>query len=359
MTDRVISIKPFWDFDVYVKAQVQFFEHGSPYFEQAKFRYIYPPSANFLFYFFSDSAWFRTFFYCLSGMAWISIIAFFARKPFDLIYILPVFLLAFGKVGWATILTGNVACLLYFFASFATWAYFYKRISTPVFFVCIMALVIVKPFYAAFLVFIWFRHNLGGFIGTSIIAVALFFTINLTLYPELFTQFLEVLKFDQFDTQIFGFTAMSHFKSLGIATPVAGLGHLVIIGSMFLLFIWKYPALNTAQRFAAIFILACFLNPKQLTYDLAVALPALVILLLHTRMLALVLGSLILFGGTYFNTGITGTLYFQWWYGFVAVYLLTLGMIKVPFNISAIFKRILKPEHENLIVQDDKTPVQA
>ncbi|MEM9277372.1 MAG: hypothetical protein AAGA76_02220 [Pseudomonadota bacterium] len=273
----------FWDFQVYLKAKEHLAVTGSPYYEADSLRFIYPPSSLFMLNLITESEWFKSVYFILGGTLWLATAAIFCRRPLHLLIVFPVLLMAFGKHGYITMLTGNIACILYFVAAISAWLYFTGRISILVFSVLILALTLIKPFYAEFMIFIWFVRGLRIFIAASIAVIALFFAINLLLYPQLFAEFLDALKFQTHDTEIFGVTLMSHLNALGLATPAAAFFHFTLIGLFFLAFLGSLQTMSRLQIFCCLFTLAVFINPKHISYDLMVALPALSVVLLESR----------------------------------------------------------------------------
>jgi len=315
--DYLYNFGRFWDFNVYIKAQAHFAETGSPYFERESLRYIYPPSANFILYLVSDSAIYKTIYFIVTGMLWTLIALFFCRRPVDTALILPILFLAFGMQGWVTVLSGNIATIMYFIAAFAAWTYFTGKIQALLYASIILLLALVKPFYVEFLLFIWFVGDLKKFVIYALGVIILFFAVNLLFYPELFSTFLDTLKVDNFDSEIFGITMMSFLIAKGFPTTIAFLGQAILLGVLFLVFLAKYNQFSTHEKFAALFIFAVFINPKQITYDLMVCLPALVTLLLGGKRWVLATGLSILLVASVVDFGLATKMWFQWWHAFV------------------------------------------
>lgn len=324
--DYLHDFSRFWDFNVYLKAQTHLFETGTPYFERESLRYIYPPSANFLLYVVSDIYLYKTLYFILTGTLWTLTACLFARRPIEIAIILPVLFLVFGMQGWVTVLSGNIATIMYFIAAFSAWFYFTEKISTIAFTAIITALALVKPFYAEFLLFIWFARDFKTFILCAIGLLAAFFAINLTVYNELFFTFLETLKVDDFDNEIFGITLMSFIieSSGGKNIGLAFLAHLGVISGFLMQFIIRFKSFSTQEQFAAIFIIAAFINPKQITYDLMVCIPALTYLLIVSKRWVFVLGALSITLASTVDIGFGGKLWFQWWLTAFVCFLLVL-----------------------------------
>ena len=330
-----------WDFRVYLKAREHYFETGNPYFNSESLRFIYPPSATFVFYLINDSAFFKLFVFAVNGALWITTACLFCRSKVEILVSVPALLLLFGMQGWVAILTGNIACLLYFSAGLSGLLYYKGLISTVSFLALIFVLTLIKPFYAEFLIFVWFMRGTRDFLIVSLAVVAGFFAINILLFPELFDHFLSALKFDDYDTEIYGITAFSHFSSLGFSTLSAVIFHFLIVGLLFVLFILRLLSLNGSQKFACIFILAVFINPKHITYDLMVAVPALIVLLMQARPRVLLTGLVILILASVLDFNPDGKPYFQWWYAFVATFFLVL--VDGRFHYEGLFKRAFTP----------------
>lgn len=341
LLDYVYDFAKLWDFRVYLKAQASFFETGNPYYEAESLRFIYPPSASFIFYLINDSTFFGSVVFALNGAAWIMTACVFCRSKFDLCIVIPALLLLFGMQGWVAILTGNIACLLYFSAAIAGFLYHHKAISTLVFVVVILCLTVIKPFYAEFLIFIWLAQGIRSFLLASFLVIVAFFAINLIFYPELFEYFLTALKFDHYDTEIYGITLFSHLSSLGFNSLFSIGVQFLLIGILFILFVLRLPSLSHGQQFLYIFILAVFINPKHITYDLMVALPALVILLAQSHMRVIIVGVGILMAASVFDFNAEGKPYFQWWYAFLTTFIIVL--ISGKFQFEGGWQRIFFP----------------
>jgi len=343
--DYLYNFGRFWDFNVYIKAQAHFAETGSPYFERESLRYIYPPSANFILYLVSDSAIYKTIYFIVTGMLWTLIALFFCRRPVDAALILPILFLAFGMQGWVTVLSGNIATIMYFIAAFAAWAYFTGKIPTLVFAVIITALVMIKPFYAEFLLFIWFVEDLKKFILFALGVVVLFFAVNLIFFPELFSIFLDTLKVEDYDNEIFGITIMSVLMEAGGPIYLALIAHLGLLSGILIQLIVRYKNFSSQEQFACIFIIAVFLNPKQITYDLIVCVPALTFLLLTAKRWVFVIGLAIIILASVIDLGLAPKPWFQWWLAFMICFLLAL--FSRPFdmnNYEHFFESLFKPE---------------
>ncbi len=339
--DATYSFAKLWDFRVYLKARDIYFETGNPYFDAESLRFIYPPSATFLFYFINDSAVFRSIIFAINGALWITTACFFCRSKYDLVIVVPALLLVFGMQGWVTILTGNIACLLYFSAALIGLLYYNQIISTVIFTALVLLLMLIKPFYAEFLIFVWFVRGVKEFLIACVAGVCAFFAINLAIYPELFVDFLNALKVDSYDTEIYGITAFSHLTGLGLNTISAATMHLALIGFMFVLFVIRLPSLNRNQQYACLFILAVFINPKHISYDLMVGIPALIILLMQARIKILAIGSAILILASLLDFNPNGKPYFQWWYAFVVTYILVLANGK--YELTGFWNRVFAP----------------
>jgi len=340
-----------WDFRVYLKASDQLHSTGSPYFEAESLRFIYPPSSLFILYLINQSAFYKSAYFVISGAAWIATTAVFCRRPIQLLLVLPIFLLAFGKHGTITILTGNIACLMYFAAALSAWLYHSGKISTVVFAICLLPLVMIKPFYAEFLIFVWFFRGVKTFLLYSAVVVGLFFAVNLLVWPELFSQFLSALRYDAHDSEIFGITLFSHFTSLDVTTHWAALAHISFVGALFILFLTRVRSLTSLSRFCCMFILAVFLNPKHVTYDLLVALPPLLVLQLEIarrdlKIPGLGLGIIIIVSAI--DLGISNEPYFQWWYGFLAVFFLALLATPTSASLYQLPNLIMFPRGTHL-----------
>lgn len=339
--DAVYDFGKLWDFRVYLKARTAFFETGNPYFDAESLRFIYPPSATFVFYFINDSAFFKSVVFVLNGTLWVMTACFFCRSKYDLAVVIPALLFLFGMQGWVAILTGNIACLLYFSAALAGLLYYNQILSTIMFAALVLLLTLIKPFYAEFLIFVWFVRGFKSFLVASLAVVSAFFAINLTIYPELFQAFLNALKVNSYDTEIYGITFFSNLSSLGFNSFIAAIMHLSLIGFMFVLFVLRLPYLNRSQQYGCLFILAVFINPKHITYDLMVAVPALVVLLLQTRSKVLMMGAAILILASVLDFTTEGKPYFQWWYAFVGTYILVL--FDGRYEMSNFWKRVFTP----------------
>lgn len=337
-----------WDFNVYIKAKNALLDTGSPYYEAKSLRFIYPPSSIFLLHIVQDSAWFKSAYYVLNSALWLSICAFFCKRPIEYLIIIPIMLLAFGKHGIISMFTGNIALLLYFCAALACWLYYTDRISTQLFCALILIFVLIKPFYAEFLIFVWFKRGLLSFIKSSIAVVLLFFALNLVFYPDLFAQFMASLKVENYDTEIFGITLFSHLSSFGYSLPLAATIQLSMIGLLFTLFVLRVDKLDDGQKLCYLFILAVFINPKHITYDLISALPALMVLVLRSTWLKQIVSFTILAVASLYNLEISPEPYFQWWYAFVAILMIMLVGIISKERLSKLISLIANPTRKEI-----------
>jgi len=351
LIDANTNLPRLWDFNVYLKAKSNLLEAVSPYYDSESLRFIYPPSSLFLLYIVHASDWFKSAYFVLNGALWISICAFFCRRPIELLIVIPIVLFAFGKHGQIAVLTGNIALLLYFVAALACWLYYTDKVSLLVFSLVILALVLIKPFYAEFLILIWFKRGIGAFIKSSMIVIFAFFAINLIFYPELFSQFLGSLKVENYDTEIFGITAFSHLSGLGFPAPTAALIHFALIATLFAIFLLRIDELDERQRFCCLFILAVFINPKHITYDLIAGLSALSVLILTSNWPKQIIGFALIALSSFAKFEIAGEPYFQWWYAFVLVFIIALtGNVS---NISANkFIALIQKPNRNLEKQN-------
>ncbi|MEM7215372.1 MAG: hypothetical protein AAF423_07505 [Pseudomonadota bacterium] len=336
-----------WDFRVYLKAKEHLALTGTPYYESESLRFIYPPTSIFLLHVISSEEWFKSAYFVVAGALWLSTATIFCRRPVHYLIVFPVLFLAFGKHGYITLLTGNIACVLYFIAAASAWMHFTGRMSAFFFAALILGLTLIKPFYAEFLIFIWFTRGLRDFLITSVAVVALFFAINLLIYPDLFSEFLSALKLDRHDSEIFGITLMSHLGKLGFPTLIAAGLHFLLIGGLFLAFLGNLTNMSNLERFCCLFILAVFINPKHITYDLLVALPALTVLLLETRPMARILGFALILISSTLDFGIAGEAYFQWWYGFVFAFAIVLFVGKPLWKPDELIRLINNPSSGN------------
>jgi len=344
--DYFYDFPRFWDFNVYIKAQAHFAETGSPYFDRESLRYIYPPSANFMLYHVSDSAIYKTIYFIMTGMLWTLTALLFCRRPIDAALTLPILFLAFDMQGWVTVLSGNIATFMYCIAAFAAWAYFIGKIPTFVFVAIITGLTMVKPFYAEFLLFIWFVEDLKKFILYALGVIAIFFAVNLLFFPELFSTFLGTLKVDDYDNEIFGITMMSHLIGLGAHSTLAFIIQGAVLGGLLLLFLSKFNQFSTLEKFACVFIFAVFINPKQITYDLMVCLPALTLLLLGSKPWATIVGLGILVAFSVVDFNLAPKPWFQWWYAFLFCFALCLATRSLDSDFRTRFwQSIFKPAH--------------
>ncbi|MEP1332039.1 MAG: hypothetical protein ABJK43_05025 [Lentilitoribacter sp.] len=338
------SIK-LWDYRVYLKAKETFLETGSPYFERESLRFIYPPSATALFPFVSASPTYQSWYFIVMGVIWFSSVALFCRKNIHALVVFPVFFYVFGGNGYVTILTGNIAPLLYFSAALAGYLHLSGKTSTVVFSAFILGLTLIKPFYAEFLIFVWFLSGIRTFLISAAGVIGLFFAINIAIYPELFPEFLLVLKLNQHDTEIFGITLLSHFAFLNVPVEIAGIVHFALIGTLFFLCLQRQDSFTDHQWFCCLFILAVLINPKHLTYDLMIIVPALVVLLLESKMLTLTVGCFLLFVSSFFSFGLSEQPYFQWWYGAVFSFLIVLLSRKISNGFRQTIAVMWHPTH--------------
>lgn len=341
LIDYSYNFAKLWDFQVYLKARDSFLETGNPYYDAESLRFIYPPSASFIFYLINDSLFFRSIVFSVNGALWIMTACLFCRSRLDIVVVVPALLLLFGMQGWVAILTGNIACLLYFIAAATGLLYHNKIISTFGFAAVILLLTLIKPFYAEFLILIWLAQGIRSFLISSFAVVGAFFVINLFFYPELFVHFLNALKVNDYDTEIYGITLLSHLMSFGFSSLSSIILHLLLIGFLFVLFTVRLPSFTHSQQFSCIFILAVFINPKHISYDLMVAVPALVILLLQARLIVVLTGAAILLSTSLFDFNLHKEIYFQWWYGFVTTFILVL--IDGRFQFEGFLQRIIYP----------------
>jgi len=342
--DYFYDFSRYWDFNVYIKAQTHFFETDSPYFERESLRYIYPPSANFILHFVSDSQLFKTIYFIITGTLWTLTACLFCRCFTDTLIVIPVLFLAYGMQGLVTVLSGNIATIMYFIAALAAWAYFTGKIPTLVFAIIITGLTMIKPFYAEFLLFIWFVEDFKKFILFALGVVALFFAVNLIFFPELFSIFLDTLKVDDYDNEIFGITMMSHLAGLGVPSTLAFITQGAVLGCLFLLFLSKSNKFSTLEKFAYIFIFAVFINPKQISYDLIVCLPALTLILFGSKRWLLIAGLTIITLSSLVNFDFAPKPWFQWWYAFLLCFALCLSVCPFDSDFRASFwQKIIKP----------------
>ena len=341
LIDYHFEFAKLWDFRVYLRAREHFFETGNPYYEAESLRFIYPPTASFVFYLINDSAFLNSFVFAFNGALWVMTACLFCRSRLEISVVISALFILFGMQGWVAVLTGNIACLLYFVAAVASLMYHNKLISTSVFAVMILLLTLIKPFYAEFLIFIWLAYGIWRFLAVSLVVVSVFFAINMIFYPVLFEHFLSALQFDRYDTEIYGITLFSHISSFGFNSAISIVPQLLLIGTLFGLFVLRLPSLRHDQQFLILFILAVFINPKHITYDLMVAVPALVILLLQANTKTMIVGASILVGVSLLDFSGEGKPYFQWWYGYIGTFILVL--ISGKFQFDSFWQRILVP----------------
>ena len=340
-----------WDFDVYLTAKNALFESGSPYFERESLRYIYPPSSIPLLYLISDSELYKTLYFSIIGAFWLSIPVFFCRTIIQWSAAVLVFLYVFGSHGYVTLFTGNLAPLLYFVAAGIAFAYWTERVSITTFVFVILAVSLVKPFYLEFLIFIWFKRDFLYFLVASFVSVICFFGINAIFYPELFTEFIQALKVDRYDSEIFGITLFSYVTSLGFSSVVGLFFQLLCIGILLTLFIQRAPSIDVVKQFSLLFILAVFINPKHISYDLMVAVPPLVFILLKSPKLASILGFLLLFAVSIFDFAIADEPYFQWWLGYLVALLIALLCMPTQIPFKELPKAIISPLNQRWITK--------
>lgn len=341
LIDYSFDFAKLWDFRVYLRARENYFETGNPYYEAESLRFIYPPSASSIFYLINESMLFGSFVFALNGALWIMTAYLFCRTRFEFLVVIPPLFILFGMQGWVAILTGNIACLLYFVAAVVSFLYHHKAISTVVFAGVILLLTLIKPFYAEFLIFIWLAHGIRHFLFVSLAVVFAFFAINILFYPSLFEHFLSALQVDRYDTEIYGITLFSHISSFGFSSAFSIIPQFFLLGLMFAVFLLRLPFLKRDQQFLMMFILAVFINPKHITYDLMVAVPALLVLLIQSNTRIMVIGAAILIGASVFDFNAEGQPYFQWWYAFVATFMLVL--ISGNLKFDGIMQRIFVP----------------
>ena len=346
LIDANTNLPRLWDFNVYLKAKANLLEAGSPYYDSESLRFIYPPSSLFLLSIVQASDWFKSAYFVLNGALWISLCAFFCRRPIELLIVIPIVLFAFGKHGQIAILTGNIALLLYFVAALSCWLYYTNRISLFIFSAIILSLVLIKPFYAEFLILVWFKRGLGTFIKTSLIVVAAFFAVNLIFYPELFSEFLGSLKVENYDTEIFGITAFSHLSGIGFSTPISAFIHFALIALLFVMFLVRIDKLDERQKFCCLFILAIFINPKHITYDLIAGLSALSVLILTSNWPKQMIGFGLIAVSSFAKFSIGGEPYFQWWYAFILVFALILAGNVSNMSFAQVINLIQTPNRD-------------
>lgn len=341
LIDYHFEFAKLWDFRVYLRASEHFFETGNPYYEAESLRFIYPPTASFVFYLINDNAFFGSFVFAFNGALWVMTACLFCRSRLENSVVIPALFILFGMQGWVAVLTGNIACLLYFVAAVASLMYHNKLIATSAFAVVILLLTLVKPFYAEFLIFIWLAYGMWRFLAVSLVVVSAFFAINMIFYPVLFEHFLSALQFDRYDTEIYGITLFSHISSFGFNSAISVVLQLLLIGILFGLFVLRLPSLRYDQQFLILFILAVFINPKHITYDLMVAVPALVILLIQSNTKTMIAGASVLVGVSLFDFSGEDKPYFQWWYGYVVT--LVLVLISGKFQFDGFWQRTFVP----------------
>ncbi len=340
-----------WDFNVYLTAKNALSESGSPYFERESLRYIYPPSSIPLLHLIGDTDTYKTLYFSIIGAFWLSIPVFFCRTIVQWAVAILALLYVFGSHGYITLFTGNIAPLLYFVAAGIALAYWMDKVSISTFVLVIIAISLVKPFYLEFLIFIWFKRNFLSFILASLISTAGFFAINAVFYPELFSQFVHALKVDRYDSEIFGITLFSYLTSFGLSSFIGLFLQLLCIGVLFILFIQRAPGMNVAKQFSALFILAVFINPKHISYDLMVAVPPLVFMLLQSPKLAAFSGFFVLMAVTAVDLEIAKEPYFQWWLGYLVA--LSIALLSVPAQIPYrdLPKAVLSPLNQRWITK--------
>ena len=340
-----------WDFNVYVTAKNALLESGSPYFERESLRFIYPPSSIPLLYLISDSELYKTLYFSIVGALWLSIPVFFSRTIVQWVAATSIFLFVFGNHGYITLFTGNLAPLLYFMAAAVSLAFWMDKVSISTFVLVILAISLVKPFYLEFLIFVWFRKDFLSFLLASLISTAGFFAINAVFYPELFSQFVHALKVDRYDSEIFGITLFSYLTSFGLSSFIGLFLQLLCIGVLFILFIQRAPGMTMTQQFSALFILAVFINPKHISYDLMVAVPPLVFMLLQSPKRTALLGFLVLIVVSVFDMGIAKELYFQWWLGYVGVLLIVLLSNSLQIRYQDLPRAVIWPANQRSITK--------
>ncbi|MEM8651655.1 MAG: hypothetical protein AAGF54_14060 [Pseudomonadota bacterium] len=340
-----------WDFNVYVTAKNALLESGSPYFERESLRFIYPPSSIPLLYLISDSELYKTLYFSIIGALWLSIPVFFSRTIVQWVAATSIFLFVFGNHGYITLFTGNLAPLLYFVAAAVSLAFWMDKVSISTFVLVILAISLVKPFYLEFLIFVWFKRDFLSFFLASLISTAGFFSINAVFYPELFSQFVHALKVDRYDSEIFGITLFSYLTSFGLSSFIGLFLQLLCIGVLFILFIQRAPGMTTTQQFSALFILAVFINPKHISYDLMVAVPPIVFMLLQSPKRTALLGFLVLTVVSVFDMGIAKELYFQWWLGYLGVLLIVLLSNSLQIRYQDLPRAVIWPANQRSITK--------
>jgi len=310
-----------WDFRVYLRAKEAMLQTGSPYFERESLRFIYPPSSIQFLNLINETPLFQSIYFVFMGTLWFATAALFCRQNVHLLLVFPLFLSLFGMHGYVTVLTGNIAPALYSVAALSLLIYLRKQLSMVGFSLIILALTLVKPFYAEFLIAIWFVAGFRRFVLASVFITSLFFVINLLFYPDLFFEFLSSLKVANYDTEIFGITMFSHLISLGLAGSFALLIHAMLIGLLLILFIQRFSDMSYLAQFCGIFILATLINPKHVTYDLLVMVPPLIVFLFEGRRWVLIAGVAILLVASQVDLNMAHKPYYQWWYATVVVFL--------------------------------------
>ncbi len=333
----------FWDFRVYLKAKEVLLETGSPYFDRESLRFIYPPTAIPFLHLLNDTHGFQSAYFVGIGALWFGTAALFCRRNVHLIVVFPVFLLVFGKHGYVTVLTGNIGPAMYFVAALAMLQFLRGKLSVIVFSLIILLLTLIKPFYAEFLIAIWFVAGFLTFLKASVAVTGLFFAVNLVFYPNLFFEFLSALKVGEHDTEIFGITMLSHLVSLNVPELLAVTLHFGLVGFLVLLIAQRFSGMSSIAQFCGVFILAVLINPKHVTYDLLVLVPPLVVVLLEGRRWVSLLGLGILFVASYVNFELAPKPYYQWWYACVIAFLISMLALRPTASLASFSSWLWSP----------------